>query len=185
MSERRQLSSKSRTALELMAEGQSYAQIVDGGHGLTYLDIFAAVEEALRLLETSSDYDVRMAAIKERYPRAYEKWSDDEEEQLRSLRGEGHLLDEIAEIHQRQPSAIESRLDRLGLTSQPPSFPEVKFKGEHPRSGELWTGEEEGEAKRLYREGYRVDEIARRLERTPFAVRVRLSQLGIDTGQDK
>lgn len=110
------LRAKSRLALELIADGNSYAQIVDGGHSLTYLDIFAAANEALGLLQTGSDYDERMTAIKERHPRAYEKWSREEEESLRRLHGEGHYISEIADRLQRQPGAIRSRLMRLGLT---------------------------------------------------------------------
>lgn len=111
------LSPKSARVLQLIAEGHSYAQIVDGTPGTSYLEIFAAAEEALRLLESSSDYEVRMAAIKERYPRAYQKWEQEEDDSLRRLHGEGHYVAEIAERLQRQPGAIRSRLAKLGVDS--------------------------------------------------------------------
>jgi hypothetical protein len=43
------LSEKSVTVLRLIARGHSYSQIVDGNRGITYLDVFKAAEEALRL----------------------------------------------------------------------------------------------------------------------------------------
>lgn len=107
------LSEKSSAILSLIAEGCSYAQIVDGHQGFNYRDIFAAAEEALRLNESSSDYEQRMAAIKARHPRAYEKWSAEEDAELKSMseRGVGH--DQMATHFKRQPSAIRSRLDKF------------------------------------------------------------------------
>lgn len=111
------LSSKSRAVLTLIADGLSYAQIVDGHPDLTYLDIFGAAEEALRLDEQESSYNERLAKIKEKYPRAYEKWTEAEEDELRRMQSSGKSLIEIAVALSRQPSAIRTRLERLGLES--------------------------------------------------------------------
>lgn len=50
--------------------------------------------------------------VREKHPRAYERWSDEEDVRLRALYEEGRTVMEIAEILQRQPSAISSRLKR-------------------------------------------------------------------------
>ncbi len=115
MAATKRLSKKSRTVLSLIADGHSYSQIVDGHREISYLDVFRAAEEALTLLDAPGDYDARMAAIKERHPRAYEKWSAEEDDSLRALHGDGHSLSEIADRLQRQPGAIRSRLTRLGI----------------------------------------------------------------------
>jgi hypothetical protein len=61
-----------------------------------------------------------MADIKTKYPRAYEPWSESEEQQLRDAFTPdapklAHHLQELADQFQRQPSAIRSRLVRLRL----------------------------------------------------------------------
>lgn len=111
----RKLSAKSKAILSLIANGYSYSQIVDGGNGFRYPDIFAAAEEALRLNESSSDYAARVAKIKEQYPRAYERWDADEDDELTSLFHEGLSPLRIARHFGRQPSAIRSRLTKLNL----------------------------------------------------------------------
>lgn len=109
------LSPKSSAILSLIADGHSYAQIVDGHPDISYLDIFHAAEEALRLSESDSDYHQRLAAIKKKHPRAYEKWSDSEDVELCSMFRLGVSIDEIAKRFERQPSAIGARLNKLGL----------------------------------------------------------------------
>jgi len=103
-------SGKSAEILTLIAEGRSYEQIVAGCQGFSYRDIFHAAEEALRLNEQQSDHHHRMAAIKAKYSRAYEKWSEAEDAELKCCRVQGASVDELAFPFQRQPSAIRSRL---------------------------------------------------------------------------
>src|SRR5688572_1177695 len=106
MGEQQRLSAKSVAVLTLIAEGHSYGQIVDGHSGISYLDIFAAAEEALRLNETESDYHERIREVKRRYPRAYEKWTPQEDAELSSLHRSGRSQSQLAEHFRRQPSAI-------------------------------------------------------------------------------
>lgn len=109
------LSPKSFAVLSLIAEGYSYGQIIDGHPEITYLDIFHAAEEALKLSESVTSYQERMAKIKEKYPKAYEKWEASEDGQLRSMYSSGTGILELSTHFQRQPSAIRSRLEKLGL----------------------------------------------------------------------
>ena len=113
MAEAKRLSKKSVAILKLIAEGCSSGQIVDGHHGFTYWDIFAAAEEAQRRDEPHSDYEHRMAQIRTKYPRAYEKWSENEDADLRSMSGAGSSQEVLARHFQRQPSTIRSRLEKL------------------------------------------------------------------------
>jgi hypothetical protein len=56
-----------------------------------------------------------MQRAKEQYPRAYERWTADEDERLRKLFQSGRDSTEIANLFQRQPSAIVSRMRKLGV----------------------------------------------------------------------
>jgi hypothetical protein len=56
--------------------------------------------------------------VRRKYPRAYEKWTAEEDERLTSRYQAGLDIVELAAIFQRQPSAIESRLTKLGLRPQ-------------------------------------------------------------------
>jgi hypothetical protein len=58
-------------------------------------------------------YQERLTRIKAQYPRAYERWTLDEERQLAALVEQGLNVKAIAQALQRQPSAIHSRLRRL------------------------------------------------------------------------
>ena len=111
------LSKKAVAILGLIADGYSYNQIVDGHPDITYLNIFSAAEEALRLCESSTDYSDRMAMIKAKYPMAYERWSDEDDAMLASMYRRGVQVSALASHFERQPSAIRSRLFKLGLST--------------------------------------------------------------------
>ena len=59
--------------------------------------------------------------VREQHPRAYERWSDEEDAQVMSLHQGGASPAEIAKELQRQPNAIEMRMERLGLISREPA----------------------------------------------------------------
>lgn len=58
----------------------------------------------------------RLQEIRRQHPRAYEPWSKDEDARLSQLFGNGVGVRDIAQQLQRQPSAIQSRLRKNGLT---------------------------------------------------------------------
>lgn len=118
MARSQKLNRKSVTVLRLIADGHSYAQIVDSHADITYLDIFAAAEEALELLESYSVYDERVTKIKQKHSRAYERWMDEEDRELAGMCQEGNTVAEMADHLGRQPSAFRSRLMRLGLEAR-------------------------------------------------------------------
>ena len=118
MARSQRLNQKSVTVLRLIADGHTYAQIVDTHADISYLDIFAAAEEVLEILEASSSYEDRMAKIKQNHSRAYERWTDEEDRELAGMCQEDKKVAEIADHLGRQPSAIRSRLVKLGFESR-------------------------------------------------------------------
>jgi transposase-like protein len=120
--EHSKLSAKSVTVLTMIANGHTYQQILDQHPDLTYPDIFCAAQEALDAMETiPSDYHQRLARIQKAYPRAYQKWTEEEDDALFQLVRSGVNVDEVARRLQRQPSAIHSRMQKLeSLVSEPP-----------------------------------------------------------------
>jgi len=63
--------------------------------------------------DSSTTYEARMAEIKEKYPRAYERWTATENASLIAMHYRGVPFDELVARFQRQPSAIRSRLEKL------------------------------------------------------------------------
>jgi len=58
-----------------------------------------------------------LSQLREKHPRAYKKWTGEEDARLRAEFAEGTDEPELAELFQRQRSAISSRLRKLGLTT--------------------------------------------------------------------
>lgn len=128
-------SAKAVCVLEMISEGYSYAQIIARYSELTYPDIFDAAAEALDLLcgpasrscdptispieppasTASKVWAARLPQIQSQHPRAYEKWSADDDDMLRRRFAKGESTQALSIAFGRQPSAIQSRLRRLGL----------------------------------------------------------------------
>jgi len=110
------LTASAIAVLEMIAAGSSYEQILAAYPDLTYLDIFNAAEQAL-----SFAFSLRprpapsLAERRERYPRAYEKWSDAEDERLLVLVRSGGTVARIAGELQRNRGAIRGRIIKLGI----------------------------------------------------------------------
>lgn len=126
-SENALLSTKAVAVLEAIANGYTYEQILTIHPGMTYLDIFSAARNALeRIASFSSETRAKpvpkavgktLDEYRQADPRAYEKWTEEEEEALIQLMQTGHTIRNAAELLQRKPSAIRSRLEKL----HPPS----------------------------------------------------------------
>ena len=113
MARLQRLSEKSVVVLGLIAEGRGYSHIVEGNDEISYIDIFNAAREALLLNESLPDYGERMDKIKHQHPRAYERWTDEEDARLSAMHARGRTVAEMAQQLGRQPSAIRSRLTKL------------------------------------------------------------------------
>lgn len=110
------LSEKSRAILQAIAKGHTYEQILVQDLAWTYHDIFQAAAEGLEAGPAANDgksYSVE--EIRHDHPRAYEKWSVEEDAQLAELFRSRKSVQEIAAILNRQAGAIRSRLAKLNL----------------------------------------------------------------------
>lgn len=54
-------------------------------------------------------------AARQEHPNAYEPWTEEADEQLKQMWSEGKSVQEIAEHFGRKPSAIITRMKKLGL----------------------------------------------------------------------
>lgn len=73
---------------------------------------FADFDTTMQTSKTKA-YDVE--EIREKHPKAYTKWTEDEDNLLRKEYLRGKTVEELASMLQRKPGAIRSRLIRLGL----------------------------------------------------------------------
>ena len=70
--------------------------------------------ETEKITNSSSTYHKRLKRIREEYSHAYDRWSRDEEDELMYLLDQGMKPQQIAQRLRRQPSAIRSRIRRIG-----------------------------------------------------------------------
>lgn len=71
------------------------------------------LNKLIQLQDRSKTYTFQ--EIRKTYPRAYEKWSKDEDNTLKTEYSKGKSVKELATIFQRKPSVVRSRLIKLGL----------------------------------------------------------------------
>lgn len=56
--------------------------------------------------------------VRRQHPKAYMKWTEEEDRRLRSEYAQGKTIIELARIFQRKPGAIRARLRKLGLVNR-------------------------------------------------------------------
>ncbi|MBE9570849.1 MAG: hypothetical protein IMF11_09495, partial [Proteobacteria bacterium] len=56
-----------------------------------------------------------LETVRQRYPRAYERWTKDEDVRLKIEYDKGLGIQPLSEMFQRQPGSIRSRLRKLGI----------------------------------------------------------------------
>jgi hypothetical protein len=103
----------------MIAAGSSYEQILAAHPNLTYLDIFRAAEEAMEMATVRQHLPADTVPQKrERYPRAYEKWTEEEDKRLGEQVRSGATVAQIAGRLQRNREAIRSRIVKLNLVHE-------------------------------------------------------------------
>lgn len=111
------LSASAVNVLEMIAAGSTYEQILAAFPDLTYVDIFESAQEAVDLLATSNlprpAYTVEEKRA--RHARAYEKWTDAEDESLRRMIRAGATVAQCAGRLQRNRGGIRARIVKLNL----------------------------------------------------------------------
>lgn len=68
-----------------------------------------------QITSVAAMHERAIEAARQTHARAFEQWSDEEDARLRKARADGLTRVQLSELFERQPSAITSRLDRLGL----------------------------------------------------------------------
>ena len=101
-------------AIDLGPDEQVYGiEVLDASKNLGLRMDTGSVPVEMDGKEKGKSYS--LGAIRARYPRAYEKWTDEELATLQAEFSRGKPIKELANRLGRQPSAIESRLQKLGL----------------------------------------------------------------------
>ena len=82
-----------------------------------HLEAFrAGLEKAITFLDVpNQSKSYSLEKIRQKYPKAYEKWSTEEDEELKIKHSTGLDVSELARCFGRQPSAIRARLTKLDL----------------------------------------------------------------------
>jgi hypothetical protein len=78
-------------------------------------DSLAFREPVFSKTKAKSIADPRLAKIRARHPRAYERWTEEEDNLLKQKFSDGVSVQDLSELLQRRPSAIRSRLRKSGL----------------------------------------------------------------------
>jgi len=85
-----------------------------------FWSVYVEYERSKQELESKKEGKVisksySLESIRRQYPRAYENWTDDEDIRLKVEYSKGLSIQLLSERFQRQPSAIRSHLQKLGL----------------------------------------------------------------------
>jgi len=111
------LSAKSAAIMQMIAGGHTHEQILKAYPEFTQQDIAAAAQEALAV--PAKPGRLRRRRILARFPRAYEGWTPDEENQVMAMLHSGEPVAQIAAALPRKPGAIRSRIVHRNLTGSP------------------------------------------------------------------
>ncbi len=119
--------------LELVAAGHSYKQVLEKHPQLSLGDIMLSARVAKDLVEKIIivDKDIKvegamkfivkggqfrsMDELKKDHARAFEKWTEHEQEEMIRMHKGGRKISDISKQLQRSYGSIKARLERLGL----------------------------------------------------------------------
>jgi hypothetical protein len=141
------LSSKHWVMAEVMIYSQASAKFVDAEGVLAAewptpdiagITIPVLDEDSPVILEQKShDYQ---AVVKQQHPGAWSPWTPNEEQRLLDGVKSGYSYEELSDIHQRTPRAIDDRLFKLGVhTGRYPALGNRPQKRHYQQLGE-WKG---------------------------------------------
>ena len=86
-----------------------------------------AGEEAMKAIEARGE--LPESGIRREHPRAFSKWTDDDEETLRKRFESGSEVSAIARVLGRTEQAILARLEKMGLVEESPEPEEARAAG--------------------------------------------------------
>lgn len=110
---------KYKFSLSLLSNGQKSLTIAEGDNQITitesdFLEFYNKIT-TIKLEWGIKTYSLE--EVRKKHQKAYAKWTREEEELLIDNLAEGLNVKEIAEILGRQPGAISSRINKLGLNN--------------------------------------------------------------------
>ena len=113
---------KYRFALSSLSNGEQCLIISEENNQIivaesNFQEFYSNFINTLRALEWDNFKTYSFEEVRKKHQRAYEKWTREEEELLINNLSEGLDVKEIAEMLGRQPSAIRSRMNKLGLNN--------------------------------------------------------------------
>jgi len=108
----------SRAILYLLYEGRSIDEIFELHPNLNVLDVSRACGEGLRALEEEAKTrietrDERIARVRERHPRAFLPWDEEEDARLALRWREGTTIADLSRATGRPRGAVTMRLEKL------------------------------------------------------------------------
>lgn len=108
----------SRAILYLLYEGRTFDEIFQLHPTLTVLDVSRAAGEGLRALEEERQArpetrEERIARVRQRHPRAFVPWTEDEDARLTLRWQEGASIAELTRALERPRGAVTMRLEKL------------------------------------------------------------------------
>lgn len=102
------------TESKRMADGYRRSNIIiSEEHIDDFIDQLEKVKACVKVETDEKSYSIDK--IREKYPNAYNKWDEEQDEELTRLYCEGHKVSKIAKIMKRQPGGIRSRVRKLEL----------------------------------------------------------------------
>lgn len=82
------------------------------------------IKESSKVIFSTSghqtEYDKRLSEIKAKFPNAYERWTEEDDELLERKFCEKETVEQLSKYFKRQPSAIRSRINKLELYEKYP-----------------------------------------------------------------
>lgn len=106
-------------------------------------------------------------AMKEKYPKFYEPWTEEESEQVKLFYEDGKSIDDISQALQRTPRSVRMKLKAAGLYTP-------------ANRSRAWTTDDEETLKAMYRDGVSFEDMATQLDRSPKAVVAHLVHLRLN-----
>ncbi len=141
-----------------------------------------ALRKARRFLaQDNPSLETTRQRTQRQYPRAFQRWTEKEEESLRQGFASGVSLESLTKLLKRHPKSIHRRLKTLGLVPRTQQL--WDYESQPQIHAELWTVALDNDLIDAYAEGHSIDALATRFQRDPETVRDRLQTLAVWQGR--
>lgn len=136
-----------------------------------------SLPDRMPALQTNSDDDKSYSVdtIRQKHPKAYEKWSTEEDERLMRQSRIGLSIAELSAMFERGPGAIQSRLARLGIET---SEDGQSSSEEHIQNPSVALKESTyGRTRRLLARGFSIEQAAEERDLSENAIVAHIESL--------